>query len=213
VVGAGLTGRAPIGHTDPVAPPSGPTPGVNSGTPESAAPFSASGAGSGSGGVGDPGGAAMAPAPPSPSVAAMQRLLLGAAVGLLLLFILVGFVLFDPETFTEKLITFGVAAALTVWIVTAVDGAQRRTIERMRLRMEMQRRVAVAEAIAEERGKALNAFLESFVANVNSSIGQFPPHVTYAEPYEVPPRSTGQPGGSGGSSNGARPSGQSSDEA
>jgi hypothetical protein len=115
----------------------------------------------------------------------MQRLLLVIAVTLLLLFVVIGWVLFDPETFPQKLITFGVAAGLTVWVVSTVDGAQRRTIERTRLRMQMQQRVAVAEARAEERGRALDAFLESFVANVNSSIGQFPPHVTYAEPYEV----------------------------
>jgi hypothetical protein len=133
-----------------------------------------------------------------------QRLVLTAAIGLLLLFLLLGWVLFEPDTFTQKLITFGVAAGLTVWIVSTVDGAQRRTVERMRLRMEMQQRVAVAEARAEERGRALDAFLESFVANVNSSIGHFPPHVTYAEPYEIP-----SPAANGG----PPPPGPASDEA
>ena len=132
--------------------------------------------------------------PPVDPVHRTQRLVLTAAIGLLLLFVLLGWVLFEPDTFPQKLITFGVAAGLTIWIVSTVDGAQRRTVERTRLRMEMQQRVAVAEARAEERGRALDAFLESFVANVNSSIGHFPPHVTYAEPYEVPP----PPGGGGG---------------
>lgn len=103
--------------------------------------------------------------------------LAAAAVGLLLIFVLVGWVLFQPSTFTQKLITFGVAAGLMVWVVSVVDGANRRSIDRLKGRLEMQREKAVAEARAEERGRALDAFLRSFVINVSGAIGKYPPSI------------------------------------
>ena len=109
-----------------------------------------------------------------------------AAVALLLIFVLVGWVLFQPTTFTQKLITFGVAAGLMVWVVSVVDGAQRRSLDRLQRRMEMQQAVAVAEAKANERGRALDAFLDSFVTNIHGSVGPHPPHVTYGSPYLMP---------------------------
>lgn len=98
------------------------------------------------------------------------------------MFVLVGWVLFQPSTFTQKLITFGVAAALMVWVVSVVDGSQRRSLDRLQRRMELQREVAIAQAQAAERGRVLDAFLGSFVVNVNGSIGDYPPYPNYELP-------------------------------
>jgi uncharacterized membrane protein YbhN (UPF0104 family) len=101
-----------------------------------------------------------------------------AGVGLLLLFLVLVWVLFTPTDFTQRLIAFGVAAALMVWMVSVVDSAQRRSFERLRARMEMQRELAVAQALASERNRLLDQFMGTFVIKVHGTGGDFVPYPT-----------------------------------
>jgi hypothetical protein len=66
--------------------------------------------------------------------------------------------------------------ALSMWLVYVLDGAQRRTIERLRARMELERDRDIAVALAEERSKRLDHFMESFVIHVHNSAGVFAPY-------------------------------------
>jgi hypothetical protein len=112
-----------------------------------------------------------------PSYAAVIPLIF-AGVGLLLLFLVLVWVLFGPQDFTERLIAFGVAAALMVWMISVLDSAQRRSFERLRAKMELQRELAVAEALAEERNRLLDQFMGTFVIKVHGTAGDFIPYPT-----------------------------------
>lgn len=118
-----------------------------------------------------------APTTQAPSYAAVIPLVF-AGVGLLLLFLVLVWVLFTPTDFTQRLIAFGVAAALMVWMVSVVDSAQRRSFERLRARMEMQRDLAVAQALATERNRLLDQFMGTFVIKVHGTGGDFVPYPT-----------------------------------
>jgi hypothetical protein len=57
-----------------------------------------------------------------------------------------------------------------------LDSAQRRSFERLRAKMELQRELAVAEALAEERNRLLDQFMGTFVIKVHGTAGDFIPY-------------------------------------
>jgi hypothetical protein len=95
-----------------------------------------------------------------------------AALGLLMVFLVLAWLLFEPKTFGQKLIAFAVAGLLMAYLVNVFDGLQRRTVERMRLRLIMEGRLAVAQALAQEREQMLMKFLSTFVVKVHGAAGE-----------------------------------------
>jgi hypothetical protein len=93
-----------------------------------------------------------------------------------MVFLVVAWLLFVPSTFGQRLVAFGVAAGLMVYLVNVIDGAQRRSIDRLRLRMVMERDLAVARALADEREQVLKEFLGAFVVKVHGSAGDMLPY-------------------------------------
>jgi hypothetical protein len=108
--------------------------------------------------------------------------LLVAALGLLMVFLVLVWVLFTPETFGQRLIAFAVASVLMVYLVSLFDGLQRRSVERLQLRLVMEGRLAVAQALAKERDEVLMKFLSTFVVKVHGSAGDMLP---YGGPFAI----------------------------
>ena len=132
------------------------------------------------------------PAPAQlPPFSKVVPLVLAAVVLLGLLLLLVRWVL-GPGDFTQRVIAFGVAAALTMWLVYVLDGAQRRSMERLRGRMELERQRDIARALADEREQRLREFMGSFVVKVHGSAGEFMP---YPNPMAINVAATPYPEG------------------
>jgi hypothetical protein len=124
------------------------------------------------------------PAPPG-GLPPFSRVLplLAAAVLLLALFLFLVRWVLGPGDFTQRVISFSIAAALTMWLIYVLDGAQRRTIERIQARMQLERDRDIARALAAEREQRLKDFMGSFVISVHGSAGEFVPYPAMPLPY------------------------------